>query len=181
MADNIKVPTWLKNNVKDLTIVRETCTEMTICSSTGNDLLEVWYFGDFYDFGQYQLIVNSYEGPCLIIAKDPETKEEILIFDNAKHGYDNLFCVNHDNGKIETRPLKKLDIPPSKLVVLVGYDIEYESEKEFYKFNSDGKLDLINGGTMTWEELLIDGIDWFNMCYVNVDGEKVEISDAELA
>ena len=42
----MKIPVYLKNNVKNYE--EKDFAIMTICSQTGNDLLEVWYYGDFF-------------------------------------------------------------------------------------------------------------------------------------
>ena len=62
-------------------------------------------------------------------ARDPESGEAFIIFDGGRHGYDNLFCDEHDPAELEHRPLKRYEIPASKLVLELGYSIDYEDEK----------------------------------------------------
>ena len=42
----------------------------------------------------------------LVAARDPESGEEFVIFDGGRHGYDNMFCDEHDPAELEYRPLK---------------------------------------------------------------------------
>ena len=107
----MKIPVYLKNNVKNYE--EKDFAIMTICSQTGNDLLEVWYYGDFFMVSgeERNYIVGTDFAPEKIVAKDPETNEEILIFDGTVHGYDNMFCDVYTEEQINDRELKKLDIP----------------------------------------------------------------------
>ena len=51
-------------------------------TSTGNELLEVWYYGDLLTVkGEPQsYIIDSDEAPGLVTARDPESGEEFVIF-----------------------------------------------------------------------------------------------------
>ena len=105
---------------------------MTLCSTTGNELLEVWYYGDLLTVkGEPQsYIVDGSPAPGLVAARDPESDEEFVIFDGGRHGYDNMFCDEHDPSELEHRPLKRYEIPASKLVLELGYSIDYRTETD---------------------------------------------------
>ncbi len=121
-----KYPTWLTGHVKEW--AQKRLPTVTLCSTTGNELLEVWYYGDLLTLNaEPQLyIVPSYFAPELVTARDPESGEEFVIFDGGRHGYDNLFCDEQDPDALERRPLRRYDIPASRLVhwyiasVLIG-------------------------------------------------------------
>ena len=176
-----KYPTWLEGHVKEWTEKR--LPTVTLCSSTGKELLEVWYCGDLLTVkGEPQsYIVDGDEVPGLVAARDPESGEEFVIFDGGRHGYDNLFCDVHDPSKLEHRPLKRYGIPASKLVVELGYSVDYEDEKEDFEPDEAGTVELINGERMPWEQAKRDGIDYIALYYVNEKGKPVQILDAELA
>ena len=91
-----KYPTWLTGHVKEWAEKR--LPTVTLCSTTGNELLEVWYYGDLLAVkGETQsYIVDSDEAPGVVAARDPENGEEFVIFDGGRHGYDNMFCDEHD-------------------------------------------------------------------------------------
>ena len=128
-----KYPTWLIGHVKEWAEKR--LPTVILCSTTGNELLEVWYYGDLLTVkGEPQsYIIDSDEAPGLVTARDPESGEEFVIFDGGRHGYDNMFCDEHDPSELEHRPLKRYEIPASKLVLELGYSIDYEDEKENFE------------------------------------------------
>ena len=156
---------------------------MTLCSTSGNEWLEVWYYGDLLTInGEPQLyIVPSYFAPELVAARDPESGEEFVVFDGGRHGYDNMFCDEHDLDELERRTLKRYEIPASKLILELGHSIDYEDEKEDFQVNEDGMVALINGERMPWEQVKRDGIDYIALYYVNEEGKQVQILDNELA
>ena len=116
-----------------------------------------------------------------VTARDPESGEEFVIFDGGRHGYDNMFCDEHDPSELEHRPLKRYEIPASKLVLELGYSIDYEDEKENFEPDEADTVELINGERMPWEQAKRDGIDYIALYYVNEKGKPVQILDAELA
>lgn len=178
---NEKYPTWLTNHVKEW--AKKRLTTVTLCSTSGNERLEVWYYGDLLTInGEPQLyIVPSYFAAELVIARDPESNEEFIIFDGGRHGYDNMFCDEHDLDELERRTLKRYEIPASKLILELGYSIDYEDEKEDFEVDESDTVELINGERMSWEQVKRDGIDYIALYYVNEEGKQVQILDNELA
>lgn len=176
-----KYPSWLEGHVKEYT--EKELTTVTLCSDAGNDLLEVWYYGNLFmvkgELQQY--IVDGDEAPGMVVARDPESGEEFIIFDGGKHGYDNMFCDEHDEQAMAERMLTKYDIPASKLVVALGYSIDYEDEKDEWDVDEDGMLELISGDKMPWDQVKRDGIDYIALYYIDENGNKIQILDAELA
>lgn len=180
-APCFQAPSWLEGHIKEWKQKR--LTTLTLCSTSGNEWLEVWYYGDLLTInGEPQLyIVPSYFAPELVTARDPESGEEFVVFDGGRHGYDNMFCDEHDLDELERRTLKRYEIPASKLILELGYSIDYEDEKEDFQVNEDGMVALINGERMPWEQVKRDGIDYIALYYVNEEGKQVQILDNELA
>ncbi len=176
-----QIPTWLEGHVKEQTQKR--LPTVTLCSSAGNELLEVWYYGELFTVkGEPQpYIVDGDEAPGLVAARDPASGEEFVIFDAGRHGYDNMFCDEHDPSELEHRSLKRYEIPASKLVLELGYSVDYEDEKEDFEPDEADTVELINGERMPWEQVKRDGIDYIALYYVNERGKPVQILDAELA
>ena len=180
-APCFQAPSWLEGHIKEWKQKR--LTTVTLCSTSGNEWLEVWYYGDLLTInGEPQLyIVPSYFAPELVAARDPDSGEEFVVFDGGRHGYDNMFCDEHDLDELERRTLKRYEIPASKLILELGYSIDYEDEKEDFQVNEDGMVALINGERMPWEQVKRDGIDYIALYYVNEEGKQVQILDNELA
>lgn len=176
-----QIPTWLEGHVKEQT--QKSLPTVTLCSSAGNELLEVWYYGELFTVkGEPQpYIVDGDEAPGLVAARDPASGEEFVIFDAGRHGYDNMFCDEHDPSELEHRSLKRYEIPASKLVLELGYSVDYEDEKEDFEPDDADTVELINGERMPWEQVKRDGIDYIALYYVNEKGKSVQILDAELA
>ena len=126
-------------------------------------------------------IVPSYFAPELVTARDPESGEEFVIFDGGRHGYDNMFCDEYDPDDLKHRTLKRYEITASKLVLELGYRIDYEDEKEDFEVDESDTVELINGERMSWEQVKRDGIDYVALYYVNEKGKQVQILDKELA
>ena len=177
----VRYPTWLEGHVKDL--ISEDSTTVTLCSTTGSELLEIWFYGDLPEAEDeaYPYIESTEQAPCRIVARVPDSGEEFLIFDGAKHGYDSMFCDTYESDVLENRPLKRYEIPASKLILEIGYGIDYESERDEYDIDENGLVELVDGRKMHWETVKWDGIDYIALFFVNDDGEKVQILDAELA
>ena len=180
-APCFQAPSWLEGHIKEWKQKR--LTTVTLCSTSGNERLEVWYYGDLLTInGEPQLyIVPSYFAPELVTARDPESGEEFIVFDGGRHGYDNMFCDEHDLDELERRTLKRYEIPASKLILELGYSIDYEDEKEDFEVDESDTVELINGERMSWEQVKRDGIDYIALYYVNEEGKQVQILDNELA
>lgn len=180
-APCFQAPSWLEGHIKEWKQKR--LTTVTLCSTSGNERLEVWYYGDLLTInGEPQLyIVPSYFAPELVTARDPESGEEFVVFDGGRHGYDNMFCDEHDLDELERRTLKRYEIPASKLILELGYSIDYEDEKEDFEVDESDTVELINGERMSWEQVKRDGIDYIGLYYVNEEGKQVQILDNELA
>ena len=180
-APCFQAPSWLEGHIKEWKQKR--LTTVTLCCTNGNERLEVWYYGDLLTInGEPQLyIVPSYFAPELVTARDPESGEEFVVFDGGRHGYDNMFCDEHDLDELERRTLKRYEIPASKLILELGYSIDYEDEKEDFEVDESDTVELINGERMPWEQVKKDGIDYIALYYVNEEGKQVQILDNELA
>lgn len=156
---------------------------MTVCSTDDKELFEIWYYGDLFlvKNENKNYIVNTEQAPMLIVAKEPDTEEEIILFDGSKHGYDNMFCDVHDAEDLSGRTLKRLDIPPSKIMIELGYSIDYEEEKEDYEFDESGLVILVDGRRIAWETVLLDGFDYIAISFIDEMGRKTQFVDVELA
>lgn len=67
------------------------------------------------------------------------------------------------------------------MVLELGYNIDYEDEKESFEVDEADAVELVNGERMPWEQVKRDGIDYIALYYVNDKGKQLQILDAELA
>lgn len=176
-----KYPSWLEGHIKSC--VQSHFSIVNLFSTAGNELLEVWYYGDLYKEKNLSrpYIVDRNEAPVLVAARDPKSGEEFVIFDGGLHGYDNMFCNEFDSALLKARPLKRYKIPASRLIVKLGYDIDYDDEKSDWSVDEADTVKLVNGNRIPWAQLKTDGIDYIALFYVNLIGKQVQILDMELA
>ena len=177
-----KVPTYLSENACN--VKSGDYLSVDIQSKNGNTLFEVYYYGDLFEVKRKKLpcIVDNKTGiPCKIVAKDTETGEEILLFDGYRHGYNAMFCDEFDPEEVEKRTLVKYNIAPCKIHIDFGYSIDYEEEKEDYEVDEEDRVTLINGETISWEEVKRNGFDYISIICQTENGEKAEIVSLELA
>ena len=159
------IPYYLANN---LSITEETIDSTTaaLISSAGNTGFEIYYSGTLQTIGDTSYIING-EMPCIIVAKDICTKEEILLFDASKHGYDALFC--RKPSAYPERSLKLYELYKGKIEIFFGYSIDYESEKEYYIFNDKNEVKLSDGTYFDFEKVKSIGYDWISMKFADVN------------
>ena len=177
-----KVPTYLSKNACN--VKSGDYLSVDIQSKNGNSLFEVYYYGDLFEVKGEKLpfiVDNEAEIPCKIVAKDTETGEEILLFDGYRHGYNAMFCDEFDPEEVEKRTLVKYNIAPCKIHIDFGYSIDYEEEKEDYEVDEEDRVTLINGETISWEEVIINGFDYISIICETENREKAEIVSLELA
>ena len=170
----IPIPFYLKDHLSDVRH-REDITSAILTSAAGNTDLEVYYSGDLCKI-KNTLYITDGEYPCLIVAKDPVSGEEFVVFDGARHGYDPMFC-NEPIPADTKRALKRYEPYSGKIRIQLGYSIDYEDEKEEYAFDEDGKVRLMYG-SMDWEEAKSIGFDWISLKFVDT---KKEFFECELA
>ena len=109
------LPEWLTGHVKATSTNKDSIT-VTLCSTTGNDYLEVWYSGKLETSpGSSQpYIVDDGDATFVVCAKDPSTGELFLVFDEAKHGYASLPANQADLAALE---LTQMALPPVQLLL----------------------------------------------------------------
>lgn len=168
------IPFYLANHLTNIKEKKDK-TIGVLTSSAGNTDLEIYYYGELIQIGKTPYIGDG-EYPCLIVAKDPQTKEEFIVFDGAKHGYDCMFC-NDPIGEAE-RELKLYEYAKGKIEVTFGYAIDYEDEKDDYEFNDNNEVKLIDGTYLDWDKAKSIGFDWLSI--KSLDKKKVFV-DLELA
>lgn len=165
------IPFYLRNHLTNTKEKKDKTTGILI-SSAGNTDLEIYYYGELVTIRRTPYICDG-EFPCLIVARDPLTKEEFVVFDGLKHGYDAMFC----NGPIENvvRELELYDFQKGEIAVTFGYAIDYDEEKEEYTFNEKNEIELINGTYLDFEKAKSIGYDWLSIKFVRKNRKFVDL------
>ena len=82
---NNLIPTYLQHFEKRIQQPEGVETQLQLCSSSNNKQFEIWYYGDLLALeGEVLPFISG--STAKIIAKDPLTAEEILLFDATLHG-----------------------------------------------------------------------------------------------
>ena len=131
------------------------------------------------------LICGTDEAPELIFAVDPESGEEILLFDGCRHGYDNLFCDTWTPEEVSRRAAAELyrDADGNELFEVVAYafhNIDYDEEREEFE-DAEGRISLLSGEIVDLPYLQRNGFDGFGIMLYSANGEKVKAHERELA
>lgn len=150
----------------------ENTTTGVLVSSARNTNLEIYFYGDLIPINGRDYICDG-EFPCLIVAKDPVSQEEFVVFDGSKHGYDAMFC--NEPVKDMDRELKLYNFQKGKISLLFCYAIDYESERENYTFNERNEIELIDGTYLDFEKAKSIGYDWLSMKFIETDHEFVDL------
>ncbi|WP_155591378.1 hypothetical protein [Lysinibacillus cavernae] len=176
----IPIPLYLQPFAANVQQLDEVESQIQLRSSTGNVKFDIWYFGNL-------LPINGETLPFItgsttkIVAKDPLTTEEILLFDGTIHGYDALFCDEYTQEQRVNRPLQKYNMPSTEVVLSFFYNIDYDEEVDDYEVDEQGNVQLINGETADWETIKRNGYDAFAFYFKNKDATLLAFAQEELA
>lgn len=117
-----------------------------------------------------------------VFIKEKDSDKMNVVYDGLIHGYDNLFCNEHDLGI--DRPLKQLELDGYKLFegeITLGYSIDFDEEKEDYDMDEEGMQHVYNRDEkMSWDEVKAEGFDWITIKFTNEAGNSIFL-DLELA
>jgi len=182
MTQEMKIPTYLRKYVYDCAKDKKSGhLTMALSSPTENHLFEIWYYGEWYKSGNHKYLIDTEIAPVLIVAKDPLSHNEFVIFDGAKHGYNAMFVYEYTEEQLSQRSLQKFDNMPVKLIVTIGNGIDWESEKEDFIDEDGENVTLLDGRVMPWENVVANAFDWFTLAYIDENNKQIQFTDFELA
>ncbi len=142
---------------------------------------EIYYYGNILEISGEKYIVNTSTAPAKVIGVNPKNKEEVVLFDGAYQGYDNMFCEEFNKNEVANRTLLRLDIPLVKVHIIKNDGIDYEDEKEDYNIDDNGFVTLINGEKMLWEDVKKNGFDFITIVGITENKDEINILELELA
>lgn len=167
-AEDVRLPGRLRPWAEDIR------GYMGISSMFDLNNVELWYYGRLVpdeENPEGMPRITDGEWPALLVVKKLTTGEAFVLHDNARHGIDRLFFtrVQVPEG---ARPLEKLEMPPADLRVQLLYTVDVAGSRDVLELDTDGNVMLAGGGTMPWEEALLEAYS-----FVGVD---VDALDAHL-
>ncbi|RBW61955.1 hypothetical protein DS884_02830 [Tenacibaculum sp. E3R01] len=153
-------------------------------TKSGGKIFRIKYYGELHS--KYKnLIVQTEFAPSKIIAVDVSNEEEFLLFDGCFHGYNAMFCDKYSEEQIKNRKAENVYTSENgnerfELIISTYYGIDYEDEfREVV--DSNGKIELISGKKIDFEEVKRNGFDTLQIWGINENGVKMEIVSEELA
>ena len=172
------IPTYYENHVLSGSLKSDAdgIRHEFIFAINGNDRLALRYFGEF----EQGCLVARDDAPAKLVALDPASGSEALLFDGAAHGYNALFCDEYDADVTANRPLQDLDDQRYQIRITVFYNIDSEEERDDF-CDENGTVELINGETISFAQLQRDGIDAIGIELIDDAGDVREIVNEELA
>jgi len=173
------IPSHLDGHVSILE--SDTGRRFGLRSSAGSDRFEISYSGELLP--EHGLIVGA-ETPSLVVARAADTGEEIVIFDEGRHGYNAMFVDEHDPAVLDARkPLTMFEHAGQTefaVEIEVIDNIDWDDEEDDVR-DEEGTLRLITGDEISPEQLRADGFDALGVVVITSDGRPVEVVSEELA
>lgn len=152
-------------------------------AASGQTKFKIKYFGQLH--AEYQNLIVGIEGtPALVVAVEPVSGQEILIFDGCKHGYNAMFC-DYYSEETKNRKADKLYKAPDgtemfELTISIYNGIDFDDE-----FASDvdtnGFIELIDGTKVALETAKRNGFDTLQIFGATESVKVLEIVSEELA
>lgn len=177
---NIPIPTYLQQFAENVQYLNEVESQLQLCSSTGDQQFEIWYYGDMLSLeGEVMPFITG--TTAKIVAKDPLTAEEILLFDGTIHGYNALFCDEYTEEQRVNRSLQKYNMPATEIVLSFFYNIDFDEEVDDYEIDDQGYVQLISGETADWDTIKRNGYDALAFYFKKKDGTLLAFAQEELA
>lgn len=179
----LKYPKYLSNHIKTFTRKNTYDITLNLQSLIGNELLEVYYYGDIKTVTSpnqldSKMILDTNVAPCKIIAKDIETDKDFLLFDNATCGFKNMFVSHYEDQKVlDNRILKRYPIPASKLFIKLKYDYDFDTNNQSFTRNKDHEIELINKEYMPLDEVKQNAFTSFELFYIDCLHRSIKIAE----
>jgi len=152
-------------------------------TASGQKKFKIKYFGQLH--ADYQnLIVGIDDTPVLVVAVEPVSGQEILLFDGCRHGYNAMFC-DHYSEQTKNRKADKLYKAPNgsemfELTISTYNGIDYEDEFAS-DVDVDGSIEMIDGTKVALETAKRNAFDTLQIFGMDESGKVIEIVSEELA
>lgn len=157
----------------------ETITKFDLVASNGRDKFAIYYYGEILPNTQHLIVATDF-APQLIIAREPQSHEEIVLFDGIKHGYNAMFCDEYSDKQRQNRPLTLLNEKLFRVQIQVFYNIDYQTERDDFE-DEKGRVTLLSGEVIDFQELENDGFDALCITIIDENQQKFELVNEELA
>lgn len=153
-----------------------------LISSAGNTFFSLKYFGNVL---VNETIASTDKMVNKVVAIDITTKEEILLFDKAFHGYDGFIAEAYLKQRYSHRPatlqyVSKRNSEKFQIIIKAYYN--YGTREGLIDFaNQQGQIEFDNGTHLDLQDAFDDSFDGLSIFAIDESGNKFQIIDEELA
>lgn len=153
-----------------------------LVSSSQNKLFKIKFYGNEFKDG---CIASTEEAAQIVIAVDPVSNEEILIFDKARHGWDAFHSGFNEEERQMERPVDnwsrtKHGTETFRLVITAFYN-EGTKESLLEEVDDNGMVELPSGDILPLQDAFDDCFDSFGVDAIDEQGHAFELIAEELA
>lgn len=154
-----------------------------LASPDGQTEFKVAYHGTLFND---EVIIGTVESPSIVYAITNQD-EKVLLFDGSLHGYNAMFSDTWKQSNLDARRVDKTYVDADgadrfQLLIWAGYSIDYDEEWDDYVDEANPDVaTLIDGRTMSRDEVRQAGFDWLAITTVNSRGRTIDILNEELA
>lgn len=173
------LPNHLQAYASNAQQVDEVIHQFDLVASNGKAEFQIYYYGEILDGTETTIVATDF-APQLIIAREPQSHEEIVLFDGTKHGYNAMFCDEYSENQRQNRPMTLLSEKLFRVQVQAFYGIDYSEEREDFE-DEKGRVELITGEIIDFQALENDGIDALRITLINENQQTFELINEELA
>ncbi|MFJ7085219.1 hypothetical protein ACIQU8_18540 [Streptomyces griseus] len=150
-------------------------------SKDGRTRFRLRYYGE-----QFEGLIVGDDLPALVYAVT-ESGQQVLLFDGAVHGYEAMFCDRWDEDRLRTRRADQVYVDADgedtfELVVWVGYNIDWEDERQsFADADNPDLVALIDGRLIPFEVARHAAFDAVSITATNARSRATDVVSEELA
>lgn len=148
---------------------------------SGQTKFQIRYLGETADGN---LLMGTETEPLLIVAIDPVSRQETLLFDGCKYGYNAMFCDAYDSVQIKERNVDRIySDAAGNTEFEVVISVYYQMDKEEFAglVEDDGNVRLIDGSVIAADIAWRNSFDYLEIEIIGSTGHKAQIVSEELA
>lgn len=153
-------------------------------ATNGNTKFKIKYYGKLHD--KYtNLIVGTDFSQMLVYAIEPESGQEILLFDGCRYGYNAMLCDEYTQEQLENRPPENTYADKNgnelfEVIVSTYNTIDYEDEFGD-EADENNCISSDNGTMVSLDELQHNGFDCIGISLIDDKGNETDVVSEELA
>lgn len=152
-----------------------------LVSQLQNRFFQIRYYGKLLD---NETITDTEEGVLRVVAINPDSKEEILLFDKMLHGFDGFISnANADSASIARNADKRYhqDTSEKFQILILAFYNEGTRQELMDQVDPNGNIETENGHTIPIQDAFDDAFDVLAIYAIDEKGRKFDLVNEELA